>query len=119
MKKLLSSLLLVIGLATSTLAAQTPSGTRAASSETFYTGTKVTLRGEALGTPTPTFAWFKDNVQVSTGTDLVFNSIQTTDAGVYKVRATNLAGTADSADMTAVLVTPVSPTQVRIIVIRG
>ncbi len=118
MKKLLSSLLLVIGLATSTLAAQT-TGTPAAASETFYTGTKVTLRGEALGTPTPTFAWFKDNVQVSTGTDLVFNSIQTTDAGVYKVRATNLAGTADSADMTAVLVTPVSPTQVRIIVIRG
>ena len=119
MKKLLSSLLLVIGLATSTLAAQTPTGTPAAASETFYTGTKITLRGEALGTPTPTFAWFKDNTQVSTGTDLVFNSIQTSDAGVYKVRATNLAGSADSADMTAVIITAVSPTQVKIIVIRG
>ena len=118
MKKLLSSILLVIGLVSSTLVAQS-SGTPAAASETFYTGTKITLRGEALGTPTPTFAWFKDNTQVSTGTDLVFNSIQTSDAGVYKVRATNLAGSADSADMTAVIITAVSPTQVRIIVIRG
>jgi hypothetical protein len=118
MKKLLSSLLLVIGLASSTLFAQS-SGTAAASSEPFYTGTKITLRGEALGTPTPTFAWFKDNTQVSTGTDLVFNSIQTSDAGVYKVRATNLAGSADSSDMTAVIITAVSPTQVKIIVIRG
>jgi hypothetical protein len=118
MKKLLSSLLLVIGLASSTLFAQS-SGTAAASSETFYTGTKITLRGEALGTPTPTFAWFKDNTQVSTGTDLVFNSIQTSDAGVYKVRATNLAGSADSSVMTAVIITAVSPTQVKIIVIRG
>ncbi len=79
----------------------------------------ASLRGEALGTPTPTFAWFKDNTQVSTGTDLVFNSIQTSDAGVYKVRATNLAGSADSSDMTAVIITAVSPTQVKIIVIRG
>ena len=118
MKKLLSILLLVIGLVSSTLLAQS-TGTAAASSETFYTGTKITLRGEALGTPTPTFAWFKDNTQVSTGTDLVFNSIQTSDAGVYKVRATNLAGSADSADMTAVIITAVSPTQVKIIVIRG
>ena len=117
MKKLLYSFLLVIGLA-STLIAQS-TGTQAASSETFYTGTRITLRGEALGTPTPTFAWFKDNTQVSTGTDLVFNSIQTTDAGVYKVRATNLAGSADSSDMTAVIITAVSPTQVKIIVIRG
>ncbi len=117
MKKLLSSLLLVIGLASTLLAQST--GTAAASSETFYTGTKITLRGEALGTPTPTFAWFKDNTQVSTGTDLVFNSIQTSDAGVYKVRATNLAGSADSADMSAVIITAVSPTQVKIIVIRG
>lgn len=119
MKNLLTCLLLISGLVVSTLAAQTSTGTQAAASETFYTGTKVTLRGEALGTPTPTFAWFKDNVQVSTGTDLVFNSIQTTDAGVYKVRATNLAGSADSDNMTAVLVVPVSPTQVKIIVIRG
>lgn len=114
MKKLLSSLLLLIGLSTSALVAQTP----ATSSETFYTGTRITLRGDAVGTPTPTFAWFKDNVQVSTGTDLVFASIQTSDAGVYKVRATNVAGTADSADMTAVIITAVSPTQVRILVIR-
>jgi hypothetical protein len=118
MKKFIYCFLLISGLVTSTLAAQT-TGTPATTSETFYTGTKVTLKGEALGTPSPTFAWFKDNVQVSTGETLVFNSIQTTDAGVYRVRATNLAGSADSDNMTAVLIVPVSPTQVKIIVIRG
>jgi hypothetical protein len=113
MKKLLVIALMAIIGVVSTLAAQTPV------SSTEYTGTKITLAGEAQGTTPITFAWFKNDVQVATGANLVFNAIALTDAGTYKLRATNNWGTADSDALVIVVVTPVAPNQVKIQIIRG
>lgn len=114
MKKLLVTLALgFLVLVTSLLGQTTPT------SSTEYTGTKITLAGEAQGTTPITFAWFKNDVQVATGANLVFNAIALTDAGTYKLRATNNWGTADSDALAIVVVTPVAPNQVKIQIIRG
>ena len=114
MKKLLFSVMFALLVSVTSLFAQT---TPASSTE--YTGTKITLAGEAQGTTPITFAWFKNDVQVATGANLVFNAIALTDAGTYKLRATNNWGTADSDPLAIVVVTPVAPNQVRIQIIRG
>jgi hypothetical protein len=111
MKKLLVSGILALLVSATSLFAQTQS--------TEYTGTKITLAGEAQGTTPITFAWFKNDVQVATGANLVFNAIALTDAGTYKLRATNNWGTADSDPLAIVVVTPVAPNQVKIQIIRG
>ncbi len=114
MKKLLFSGIFALLVSVTSLFAQT---TPASSTE--YTGTKITLAGEAQGTTPITFAWFKNDVQVATGANLVFNAIALTDAGTYKLRATNNWGTADSDTLAIVVVTPVAPNQVKIQIIRG
>lgn len=88
-------------------------------SETVFTNTKVTLSATADGTTPITFAWFKNGVQVATGTSLVFNSIQTSDAGTYKVTATNTVGSADSNNATLFVIVPVAPSNVKIIITKG
>lgn len=116
MKKILSllSFMLVTSLG---LFAQTPQNPDI--SETVFTNTKVTLSATADGTTPITFAWFKNGVQVATGTSLVFNSIQTSDAGTYKVTATNTVGSADSNNATVVVIVPVAPSNVKIIITKG
>lgn len=99
------------------LSAQTPPNPDV--SETVFTNTKVTLSVTADGTSPITYTWFKNNVQVATGTSLVFNSIQTTDAGTYKVTASNIAGSADSNNATLVVIVPVAPSNVKIIITKG
>lgn len=99
------------------LSAQTPPNPDV--SETVFTNTKVTLSVTADGTSPITYTWFKNNVQVATGTSLVFNSIQTTDAGTYKVTASNIAGSADSNNATVVVIVPVAPSNVKIIITKG
>lgn len=88
-------------------------------SETVFTNTKVTLNVTADGTSPITYTWFKNNVQVATGTSLVFNSIQTTDAGTYKVTASNTVGSAESNNAILVVIVPVAPSNVRITIIKG
>jgi len=116
MKKILTVLFLCVGFFGSTLAAQTPNPDV---SETVFTNTKVTLSVTADGTSPITYTWFKNNIQVATGTSLVFNSIQTTDAGTYKVTATNTAGSADSNNATLVVIVPVAPSNVKITITKG
>lgn len=116
MKKLLSALLFSV-LFTGVIAAQTPPNPDV--SETVLTNTKVTLSVTADGTSPITYTWFKNNVQVATGTSLVFNSIQTTDAGTYKVTASNVAGSADSNNATLVVIVPVAPSNVKITITKG
>lgn len=99
------------------LSAQTPPNPDI--SETVFTNTKVTLSATADGTTPITFAWFKNGVQVATGTSLVFNSIQTSDAGTYKVTATNAVGSADSNNATVVVIVPVAPSNVKIVITKG
>lgn len=116
MKKILTVLFLCVGFFSGALAAQTPNPDV---SETVLTNTKVTLSVTADGTSPITYTWFKNNVQVATGTSLVFNTIQTTDAGTYKVTATNTAGSADSNNATLVVIVPVAPSNVKITITKG
>ena len=88
-------------------------------SETVFTNTKVTLTVTADGTLPITYTWFKNNVQVATGTSLVINSVQASDAGTYKATATNLAGSTDSNNATIVVITPVAPSNVKITITKG
>lgn len=99
------------------ISAQTPPNPDV--SETVLTNTKVTLSVTADGTSPITYTWFKNNVQVATGTSLVFNTIQTSDAGTYKVTATNVAGSSDSNNATLVVIVPVAPSNVKITITKG
>lgn len=116
MKKLISALLFNT-LFVAAIAAQTPPNPDV--SETVLTNTKVTLSVTADGTSPITYTWFKNNVQVATGTSLVFNSIQTADAGTYKVTASNVAGSSDSNSATLVVIVPVAPSNVKITITKG
>lgn len=88
-------------------------------SETVFTNTRVTLSVTADGTAPITYTWFKNNVQVATGTSLVFNSIQTADAGTYKVVASNTLGSSDSNNAILVVIVPVAPSNVKILITKG
>jgi len=117
MRKILSTFILFSILGSASIGAQTPPNPDV--SETVFTNTKVTLNVTADGTSPITYTWFKNNVQVATGTSLVFNSIQTADAGTYKVTATNTAGSAESNNATIVVIVPVAPSNVKITIIKG
>ena len=117
MKKLLSSIFASIVLSCASFAQTSP--TNPDVSETVLTNTKVTLAVTADGTGPITYAWFKGTTQVATGSTLVFNSIQTADAGVYKAVATNVAGSTDSNLATIVVITPVAPYNVKITITKG
>jgi len=117
MKKILLFTSLFLFTLAGVLSAQTPPNPDI--SETVFTNTKVTLSATADGTTPITFAWFKNGVQVSTGTSLVFNSIQTSDAGTYKVTATNSVGSADSNNAILVVIVPVAPSNVKITITKG
>ena len=116
MKRLLSTILVSL-MFVSAIFAQTPPNPDV--SETVLTNTKVTLSVTADGTLPITYTWFKNNVQVATGTSLVFNTIQTSDAGTYKVTATNTAGSTDSNNATVIVVVPVAPSNVKITITKG
>jgi len=109
MRKILSAFILFSILGAAAINAQTSSYPDI--SETVFTNTKVTLNVTADGT--------SNNVQVATGTSLVFNSIQTTDAGTYKVTASNTVGSADSNNAILVVIVPTAPSNVRITIIKG
>jgi membrane carboxypeptidase/penicillin-binding protein PbpC len=117
MKKILLFTSLFLFTLVGALSAQTPPNPDI--SETVFTSTKVTLSATADGTTPITFTWFKNGVQVSTGTSLVFNSIQTSDAGTYKVTATNSVGSADSNNATLIVIVPVAPSNVKITITKG
>jgi hypothetical protein len=113
MRKILSAFILFSILGAAAINAQTSSYPDI--SETVFTNTKVTLNVTADGTSPITYTWFKNNVQVATGTSLVFNSIQTT----YKVTASNTVGSADSNNAILVVIVPTAPSNVRITIIKG
>ncbi len=76
-------------------------------------GTAVVLRATAVGTPVPTYQWFKDGVAVpgAVADTLAFAAVTVADAGRYSVVATNLAGTATSAANLVVRAAPVFTVQ--------
>jgi hypothetical protein len=124
MKKLLFTLMLFVA---SIAFAQTQVG----QSETVFINTKITLSAVAEGTTPVAFQWYKDGVLLSTNvttsanqtsyTNDVYtiNSVQLTSAGIYKVVATNLAGTAESPTVTLITMVPVGPNSIKIFIKRG
>lgn len=63
-------------------------------------GSRVTFLATADGSPAPTFQWKKDGVEITGASDatLVLAVVSPADAGTYRVTASNIAGSADSAD---------------------
>jgi hypothetical protein len=59
-------------------------------------GAKVTFTATAEGTTPITFEWFKDGVKIGEGPTLVIAYAVPENSGNYKVKATNIAGSADS-----------------------
>ncbi len=120
MKKLLSVVFASIVLVSASISAQVaPNPPDPNVSETVLTNTKVTLTVTADGTSPITYTWFKGSTQVATGSTLVFNSIQSADAGVYKAVATNAGGSTDSNLATLIVITPVAPSNVKITITKG
>ncbi len=92
------------------LAAQTPE------SFNVYVGQRVQMKATAEGTTPFTYAWYKGTTQITSATadTLLFNSIQLSDAGSYKVTLTNFAGSGESQTVALVVIQAVAPSNVRI-----
>ena len=78
--------------------------------QTVNAGTTLTLTAAASGAPTPTYQWYKDNLAISGATSATYTvaSVTTTNAGSYKVVATNSQGVATSNSVT-ISVTTAAP----------
>lgn len=89
-----------------------------ATSESFtaYVGQRVQMKVTAEGTAPFTYAWYKGTTQITSATTdtLLFNSIQLSDAGSYKVVLTNFAGSGESQTVALVVIQAVAPSNVRI-----
>lgn len=72
-------------------------------------GTTVTLSGAATGTPSPTYQWQKDGINIpgATLSSLLLSNVGTNDTGVYSLLAVNSAGT-NSSDLALFTVWPIS-----------
>lgn len=85
--------------------------------QTVAGGARVELRVTALGDGPLSYAWFRGTTPMvgAAGDTLVIESAQATDVGYYRVRVTNAAGSAQSAevllnvDVAPVIVTPPGP----------
>jgi len=69
---------------------------------TVYDRGQTTFTASATGTPPPTYQWFFNNDPIpgAASASLTINPVSPTSAGSYFCRATNMAGTADSAAAT-------------------
>ena len=78
------------------------------SSKTYATGAVVTLNAAASGTPTPGYQWLLNGSPLAGATlgTLTINNFQSTNEGVYSMRASNSVGTATSADAELLLNAP-------------
>jgi sugar lactone lactonase YvrE len=74
-------------------------------SQTASASANVTFTVAASGQPTPTYKWYKDDMDISGATtaSLSLTNVQTTSAGTYKATAINGSGTAPSDAATLVV----------------
>ena len=77
-------------------------------SQTVVVGATVTFTAAASGSPSPTFQWRKDGVDIAgaTSATLTLSNVPATAAGVYSVTATNVAGSTASNAVTLFVTTP-------------
>ena len=81
-------------------------------SQTVTIGSSATFSAAASGSPTPTYQWQKDTVNLAGATNalLTINNIQASDAGSYTLIATNSVNTAISSVATLTVTSaPVAP----------
>jgi len=79
-----------------------PTITTQPQNQTVTAGANVTLSVVATGTPTPTYLWYKDSAAISgaTSATLSLSSVQSANAGSYKVTVTNAFSSIDSTAVT-------------------
>jgi hypothetical protein len=77
--------------------------------QTVAAGTTVTFAGTAVGTPVPTYQWFKDGTAIAGATNATLSlaAVGIADAARYSVAATNFAGTATAGATLLVRAAPV------------
>jgi len=78
---------------------------------TINTTQQVTFIATADGTAPLTWQWLKNGTAIpgATSNSLVLTSAALSDAGAYRVRATNAGGSAESNTISINVVTPVAP----------
>lgn len=81
-----------------------PAITSAPLSQTVTVGDTVTLTAAASGTPTPSFQWSKDGIDIpgAISPTYSFVSSSTAESGTYTVTASNMAGSASSSALVTV-----------------
>ncbi|EIP97261.1 immunoglobulin I-set domain-containing protein [Opitutaceae bacterium TAV1] len=89
---------------------QKPVLTAAPASQTANVGATVVFTAAASGAPAPAYQWHKDGKALpgKTAATLTLTNVQASDAGTYKVVASNSAGTAE-ASATLTVKTPLPP----------
>ena len=87
-----------------------PTFTTQPANQTVVAGSSVMLTADASGTPTPTFQWQKNGVNISdaTGSTYTITSVTAGDAANYTAIATNPAGSATSNTATLSVIDPPS-----------
>ena len=85
-----------------------------AASTPVLAGRKVVFISTSEGTTPFTYVWYKNNVVIpnETQSTLTIESVTAADAGTYKVKISNLAGSMDSNEITVVI--PQAPTRATI-----
>gem|GEM_PF-2369273 len=90
-------------------------------SSTGYLGQPATLSASILGTPSPSFQWFKNGTAIvgASGLTLSIGSLTIDDAGSYSVSATNTFGsiTSSNAALTVLDTPPIITVRPRIITV--
>ncbi len=87
---------------------QPPAITAQPASVFAFKGTNVTFSVVATGVPTPALQWYKDGVALAAATNasLYLPNVQSTNAGVYTVTATNIGGKVTSYNATLTVYLP-------------
>jgi hypothetical protein len=79
--------------------------------QTIISGQSLSLFVTATGTPSPTYQWYKDNVEIDgeTSSTLTIACVDSSDNGIYSCRATNAYGYDDSDSIVIVVDTSLVP----------
>lgn len=94
-------------------------GQAVAPTEVTYTalaGQRVVLNASAEGTTPMTFNWYKDGTFIGVTNTITLTSVQTSNAGVYKVTAINSVGQSESEPTRLIVIVPIAPNKVKITV---